>query len=251
VRRLGLLIAVLAGVTGIVFAIDPRLDVQISSFFFDPQTHSFPLASDPLAIFLRGKSTWIFVAFAVGVAAAGLARLALPARVLPIRGRAVVFLALTLALGPGLLVNGLLKEHWSRPRPGEVVEFGGSLPFVPWWDPRGRCEQNCSFVSGETSGAAWTVAPALLLSGTLRAVALGAAGLFTVVIGTLRIAFGGHFASDVILAALITLALIWAVYGLLFRMDWTRAPIGPLVSRFRSSSHLPARAIRTSESKGH
>ena len=93
-------------------------------------------------------------------------------------GRAVVFLALTLALGPGLLVNGLLKEHWSRPRPGEVVEFGGSLAPTPW-DPRGRCEQNCSFVSGETSGAAWTVAPALLLPGTLRAVALGAAGVFT------------------------------------------------------------------------
>ena len=245
-----MLIAVVTGLVGIVFAIDPGLDLQITSLFFDPQTRSFPIAFDPVAVFLRGKSAWIFTAFAVGVAAAVLVRLALPARVLPISGRAVVFLALTLALGPGLLVNGLLKDHWSRPRPGEVVEFGGSLPFVPWWDPRGRCEQNCSFVSGEASGATWTVAPALLVPGTLRAVALGAAGIFTVVIGTLRIAFGGHFASDVIFAALLTLAVIWAIYGLVFRTDWTRASSGPLMSRFRNVSQLATRSTHTSESKG-
>jgi lipid A 4'-phosphatase len=99
------------------------------------------------------------------------------------------------------------------------------LPFMPWWDPRGGCDQNCSFASGETSGAAWTVAPALLVPGGLRVVALGAAGVFTVAIGTLRVAFGGHFASDVIFAALLTLAVIWGTYGLAFRVDWTKPPL--------------------------
>jgi membrane-associated phospholipid phosphatase len=242
VRRLGLLIALLAGLTGIVFAIDPRLDLQVTSLFYDGIGHRFPAAADPHAVWLRGKSTWIFTAFAVCVAAAVLARAALPSRLFPVSTRAVVFLALTLVLGPGLLVNGLLKEHWSRPRPGEVVEFGGTLPFVPWWDPRGRCEQNCSFVSGETSGATWSVAPALLLPGGARIIALAAAGLFTAVVSGLRLAFGGHFASDVLFAVLLTLAVIWAVYGLVFRVDWGRVatgPLAPLLKRVSARSGPP------------
>jgi membrane-associated phospholipid phosphatase len=222
VRRQGLVITVLATVTAVVFAVDPQLDLQLSHLFFDEPTRTFPVAADPMAMWLRGASMWLFTGVAICVAAAAVARLAFPRR-FPVPARAVVFLALTLALGPGLLVNGVLKEHWSRPRPGEVVEFGGALPFVPWWDPRGQCQQNCSFVSGETSEAAWAVAPALLVPGGLRVVALGAAGIFTVIIGGLRIAFGGHFASDVLFAVLLTLAVIWAVYGLVFRVDWKAA----------------------------
>jgi len=222
VRRQGLLIAVLATITAVLFAAAPWLDLQLSHLFFDDATRRFPVAADPLAIGVRSTSMWVFTAFAVCIAAAVVAKLALPRR-FPIPGRVVAFLALTLALGPGLLVNGMLKEHWSRPRPGEVVEFGGTLPFVPWWDPRGGCEQNCSFVSGETSQATWAVAPALLMPGGLRVVALGTVGIFTAVIGGLRLAFGGHFASDVLFAVLLTLAVIWAAYGLAFRIDWSPA----------------------------
>src|ERR1700730_11427547 len=234
-RDLGLLIALLAAITGIAFAIDPRLDLRVASLFFDDTTRSFPAAADPVAVWLRGKSMWIFTAFTVAVAATVIARLVLPLRVFPVPARSVVFLALTLVLGPGLLVNGVLKEHWARPRPGAVGVFGGTLPFVPWWDPRGGCDQNCSFVSGETSGATWSVAPALLVPGAARLVALAAAGIFTVAIASLRVAFGGHFATDVIFAALLTLAVIWAIYGLVFRVDWIRAKTGPLPRIVRRS----------------
>jgi lipid A 4'-phosphatase len=232
-RGPGLLIVVLAALAGIVFAVDPRLDLQTTALFFDGASRSFPMAAEPVAVWLRGKTTWIFAAFSVCVAAAVLGRIVLPGR-FPVPTRPVLFLALTLALGPGLLVNGILKEHWSRPRPGEVVEFGGTLPFMPWWDPRGRCDQNCSFVSGETAGAAWTVAPALLVPGALRIVALGAAGVFTAAIGGLRLAFGGHFASDVVFAVLLTLAVIWIVYGLVYRVDWAR-----LIKRMTARSGRP------------
>jgi lipid A 4'-phosphatase len=228
VRRQGLLIAVLATITAVLFAVAPQLDLQLSHLFFDDTAHRFPVAADPLAMWVRSTSMWVFTGFAICVAAAVVAKLAFPRR-FPMPGRVVAFLALALALGPGLLVNGVLKEHWSRPRPGEVVEFGGSLPFVPWWDPRGGCEQNCSFVSGETSQATWAVAPALLLPGGLRVVALGTVGVFTAAIGGLRLAFGGHFASDVLFAVLLTLAVIWAAYGLAFRIDW--GPAQSLLSR--------------------
>jgi lipid A 4'-phosphatase len=220
VRRQGLLIAVVATIAAVLFAVAPQLDLQLSHLFFDDAARRFPIAADPLAMWVRRASMWLFTVFAICVVAAAVARFAFPRR-FPVPGRVVVFLALTLALGPGLLVNGLLKEHWSRPRPGEVVAFGGTLPFMPWWDPRGGCEQNCSFVSGETSQATWAVAPALLVPGGLRVIALGAAAILTAVIGGLRLAFGGHFASDVLFATLLTLAVIWAVYGLTFRIDWS------------------------------
>ncbi|MEI9804295.1 MAG: hypothetical protein WDN48_07260 [Pseudolabrys sp.] len=69
-----------------------------------------------------------------------------------------------MALGPGLAVNVLLKDHWGRPRPIDVTQFGGMDKFVPWWDPRGACPNNCSFVSGDVAGAFWTIAPGV--SGT-------------------------------------------------------------------------------------
>ncbi len=222
VRRQGLVIAVLATVTALIFAADPQLDLQLSHFFFDDATRRFPAAANPTAMWLRSASIWMFAGVALCVVATAITRLLAPRR-FPVPARVVAFLALTLALGPGLLVNGVLKEHWSRPRPGEVVQFGGTLPFVPWWDPRGQCQQNCSFVSGETSEAAWAVAPALLVPGSLRLVAFGAVAVVTAVVGGLRLAFGGHFASDVLFAVLLTLAVVWAVYGLAFRLDWRLA----------------------------
>lgn len=41
-----------------------------------------------------------------------------------------LFLLLLLALGPGLLVNVILKNHLGRPRPQELIEFGGKQQFT-------------------------------------------------------------------------------------------------------------------------
>ena len=95
----------------------------------------------------------------------------LPRRPLLIAGRGVVLMIATLALGPGLVANNLLKDNWARPRPIDVTEFGGTEHFVPWWDPRGDCPKNCSFIAGEPSGAFWTLAPAALVPLPWRALA--------------------------------------------------------------------------------
>ena len=136
--------------------------------------------------------------------------------------RAALFLIISLALGPGLLVNVLLKEGWARPRPGNVIQFGGEHAFMPWWDPRGACDSNCSFVSGEVSSATWMTAPAILAPPPWRYVALGAAGLYGVAFASIRMLAGGHFLSDVIFAAVFTSLVIWTVHGFLFRWRGTR-----------------------------
>ena len=45
--------------------------------------------------------------------------------------KAWLFLFLGLLVGPGLVVNGILKDHWGRARPAEIIEFGGTAHFSP------------------------------------------------------------------------------------------------------------------------
>lgn len=127
-------------------------------------------------------------------------------------GRSVVYMIVSLALGPGLLVNGVLKEVSHRPRPVQTAEFGGPWRFRPYETFDGDCRRNCSFVSGEVSTAAWTLAPALLAPPALRPLAIVAALLFTAATAWLRMAFGGHYLSDVALAALFTFLIVLAPY---------------------------------------
>ena len=123
-------------------------------------------------------------------------------------GRAMIFLIATMAIGPGLIVNLGLKDHWHRPRPVQTQDFNGSSPFTPWYDDKGACERNCSFVSGEAATGFWMVAPASVLPPPWRAPATVAAFAFGFGASLLRLAFGGHYLSDVLLGGLVTLIVI-------------------------------------------
>ena len=63
--------------------------------------------------------------------------------------RAAVFLLLSLALGPGLLVNTVLKDHWGRARPAQIDGIRRrSQHFTPALVPADQCARNCSFPAG-------------------------------------------------------------------------------------------------------
>lgn len=212
-RRALLLILALGACVGALFALVPALDLRIAALFGRaPEFSRFRLLD-----LAREASPYLVGAVLVFAGAALLARFAWAAATPILRSRAAIFLLVTFALGPGVLVNGILKPHWPRPRPSEVIELGGTLPFVPWWDPRGACDGNCSFVSGEGSSAAWLAAPAILLPPPWRGVALAGALVWVVVIGVGRMAAGGHFASDIVFAAVFTWLIVWSVHGALFR----------------------------------
>jgi len=132
-------------------------------------------------------------------------------------------LLLTLILSAGVLTNLTFKSYWGRPRPVVVTEFNGDLPFKPWWDPRGGCDHNCSFFSGEGATAFWTFAPAVLAPPPWRPLAYAAATVFGIVTSVLRMAFGGHFFSDVAVAGLVTFLVIWVVHGAIYR--WARTSL--------------------------
>ncbi len=133
------------------------------------------------------------------------------------------FLLASLLLGPGLVVNAVLKEHWGRARPHQVVEFGGSQPFTPALLPANHCERNCSFVSGHSAIGFWWLALGLAWPAwRWRAMALGVVlgGALSVV----RIMQGGHFLSDTVFSFLVVWGVAESLAWLFRRQGWLPAP---------------------------
>ncbi len=195
----------LAGLTLAIFGLWPDLDLAVAHLFYDGGGF---IGRDGLARF--GRDVFRVTPFVVlaAYAALWLASRAGRWRGWAPSGRAMIFLIATIAIGPGVVVNLSLKDHWHRPRPIQTQEFNGREPFMPWYDDRGECKKNCSFVSGEAATGFWMVAPASVLPPPARGPAIIAAFAFGVGASLLRMAFGGHYLSDVLLGGLVTLIVI-------------------------------------------
>ena len=133
-------------------------------------------------------------------------------RLLAWRPRAIAYVFLTFALGPGLLVNGLLKEFIGRARPKDIVEFGGDKLFSTAFLPANQCLGNCSFVSGDVAFVAATLAFALLLRSWQRQALVWLCLALTTLTAYYRMAAGAHFLSDVTLGALSSILLALFLY---------------------------------------
>jgi lipid A 4'-phosphatase len=222
-NRTGLIIALaIAVVVGVVFAAYPQLDVEIAALFYNPVTHAFAAWYSDRVEHVRDAATLLVTLMVAPAFLAVAGKLVFPQRRMLIPGRAALFLIATLALGPGVLTNGVLKGHSARMRPVDIVELGGKERFTPWWDPRGTCPENCSFVAGEASGGFWTLAPAALAPPQWRALAYAGALGFGAAIGLLRMAAGAHFFTDVVFAGVLMYVLIWTLHGLIYRWRPTR-----------------------------
>jgi lipid A 4'-phosphatase len=188
-----------------VFALWPGLDLAVAHLFYDGGGF---IGHDSLDRF--GRDFFRVTPFVVLTLYAALwlaKRRGVSLRWAP-SGRAIIFLIATISIGPGLIVNLGLKDHWHRPRPAQTQGFGGPSEFRPWYDDRGACKKNCSFVSGEAATGFWMVAPASILPEPWQSPAIVAAFAFGVCSSLLRMAFGGHYLSDVLLGGLITLIVI-------------------------------------------
>jgi membrane-associated PAP2 superfamily phosphatase len=200
-----LVVTALIALTLAVFALWPGVDLTVAHFFYDRGGF---IGHDGLEQFGRDFFRVApFVVLAAYVALYALRRAGVAVFWAP-TGPGVIFLIATLAIGPGLIVNLGLKDHTHRPRPVHVVEFGGPDEFRPWYRFDGACKANCSFVSGEAASGFWMVAPALVAPPPWRAPAVAGALVFGAAASVLRMAFGGHFLSDVLLGGLISLLVV-------------------------------------------
>ncbi len=242
-RRPVLTLLVLTALVSVPFVLFPQLDLAFSRLFYVPGK-GFPATNMDILKTVRdaGQDALRIVGLAV------LISLLVPLLIAPARfllpPRAALFLLTSLALGPGLLVNGILKEFWGRARPRNVVDFGGDLTFSRAWEIVNTCHSNCSFVSGEASSAMWFMALAMIAPLAWRLRAALAAFVFALVMSVNRIAFGGHFLSDVLLAWLLTLAVILICYNVFYKdFGLTDERVEGWFTRMRAFLQAPFRLL--------
>lgn len=201
-QALGLaLVATLAA--SILFRLAPALDIETSRLFY-AQGMGFPATSIPILKFLRTLGLWSMDGAMAIVAVLTLLRLALPERFQPARFYRIppslfLFLTASAAIGPGLITNVILKDHWGRARPILSNVFGGPQAFSLPWTISDACHSNCSFVSGEGSGVFWLIAFVFVVPAIWRLSLFKILRAWIITISLNRIAFGGHYLSDVLI----------------------------------------------------
>ena len=198
-------------VLGTALLCGTTLDLDISGLFHDADA----------GFHLEFKQPWVSLYYFTEVAAITVALCFVPILIVTlwkdswrIHRRPAAFIVLLMLLGPGLLVNGLLKPYWGRPRPRAVVDFGGRYEYRPVWSPDFGAP-GASFPSGHAAAGFFAMAPYFMLrrSRQKRAARVWLVGglAFGLITGLCRIVQGGHFASDVLWSAgivcLLSLAL--------------------------------------------
>ncbi|SLN52116.1 PAP2 superfamily protein [Pseudoruegeria aquimaris] len=195
--------------SAILFSLYPQVDLAVSSTFHTEA--GFRIAQSPAYARARSAMEHLYYAAALGSLVGFLLSLW---RGTILRSPRRIWGTLTAVwlLGPGLIVNGILKEYWGRARPAHLAEFGGTAEFTPALLPADQCARNCSFVSGEAAGAAafgvtlWLLS-APIGSAPLRFALRGVAVAIVIVGALLRVIAGRHFLSDVIFAVIIVTGL--------------------------------------------
>ncbi len=122
-----------------------------------------------------------------------------------------LFLTICLAIGPGVVANLALKDHWGRARPNQIVEFGGSKAYTAALTPTDQCDRNCSFVSGEASSTFSVFFAGAFLFRRRAAPILIAGVAAGAISGLVRVSQGAHFLSDVVFAGLLMALTVSAV----------------------------------------
>lgn len=183
----------------VVFLAFPAIDLQVSALFYDKATR-FGLSQARALQFFRNTNDIFLIASIVLLTGSLIGKIALPDRPSLVPPNVVSFLLWSLVIGPGLVVNAFLKPTWGRPRPVMVQDFGGAAPHVEVWHISDYCVGNCSFVSGETASAVWLAGMAFVLPKRWQPLGFVVGGIYAALISANRIAFGGHFLSDVLLS---------------------------------------------------
>src|SRR5689334_14503147 len=148
--------------TAAIFLLFPGIDLWASGLFYRPESHFFLGDWAPVRAIYRGVPHVVEL-IVIAVPALCLVALWRRGRETALDIRAAAFLLLSLAVGPGLLVNAVLKDHWGRARPAQVTEFAGTQHFTPALVPADQCARNCSFPAGHPAIGFYLVSFAFLV----------------------------------------------------------------------------------------
>lgn len=202
-----------------LFAWFTPLDVAIQDgFFASDALNPWPLEAAPICRFF-----YYAAPVAVGVLAAGSLGLLILSGFRTNLGRFRIYaicILLSGLLGPGLVVNAILKDYTGRPRPRQIQRYGGEFEYLRPLELR-HIGIGKSFPAGHASvGFLFSTAYFLLKRHRRRSafVALGFSLLLGGGMGVCRMVAGAHFFSDVIASGCITFLICGFTYHHLLRI---------------------------------
>lgn len=170
----------------------PEIDIYVSSLFYK---NGFILKGSLFEIFFYKSVPIVITIFATGSILVFLYNFINKKNILNINKRVIIYIILVLALAPGGIVNSLLKEHWGRARPNQIIKFGGDKKFTPAFilsDQGGN-----SFSCGH-GAAAFSLLGFALLATKRKRLWITLALSYGVLVSFARIIGGGHFISDTV-----------------------------------------------------
>ncbi len=128
-----------------------------------------------------------------------------------------IFMLIACIIGPGVMVNMILKDNWGRPRPRETIEFQGDWQYVPPFVPGFECRDCHSFVSGHASVGFFFFSLALVLRNRRW---LWLPVITGAIIGLSRMGQGGHYLSDILFSGWVVWFCSIALYKLFLKFKW-------------------------------
>jgi lipid A 4'-phosphatase len=198
----------------LLFYAFPELDIRFSKFFFDP-ARRFYLANAPLCRWIYKSVEIISIVYTVPAVLLLSGIWVRRRNWFGLSARHLIYLLAALAIGPGLIVNVLLKDNWGHARPLDVDQFGGRSAYTRAFVISDECQNNGSFVSGHAAMGFYFIAFGFLFPAR-RSLFFLFAGSYGAVVGLVRILQGGHFLSDVVFAYFIIHAVSAVLYWIMF-----------------------------------
>lgn len=193
----------------------PYIDIVISNIFYD-QVRGFYLSDTLAAMTVYNAVNYVTLAMIISYSSIIIADIILKKNLFGIRTKFIAFLLITLIIGPGIIVNAVLKENVGRPRPDAVIEFGGDDTFVGPFTISNACDSNCSFTSGHAALGFYFMAFGFAAVGTMRKRLISLGFLIGVIVSLTRIVQGRHFFSDTLFSFFFVWTVITSVYELMF-----------------------------------
>jgi membrane-associated PAP2 superfamily phosphatase len=186
-------------------------DLRIQDRYYSVES-GWSFNSNPLAMFIYHYSNIPALILSIGALFAFMLSYS-KERIQPYR-KIAIYLVLVMVIGPGLLVNSILKDNWGRPRPRDLVQYGGEYryetPLTYDAESPGK-----SFPCGHATMGYYFFALAFVLRQRKRALAalisLGAT-IWGSIIGWIRVGQGGHFVSDVLWAGILVYLTAFLLY---------------------------------------
>jgi lipid A 4'-phosphatase len=170
-----------------------KIDLSISSFFYSNGSFSTNFLWD--------------IFYDYGIYPAWIAAFIFAIFLFKKRDIALLYL-ITFALGAGLISQAFFKTFWQRPRPVQVDIFGGFAPYQPFWIPAFKVTETMKSMPCGHCTMGFVFFALILIGLRLKNKLITMLGFFLVIflglgLSVARIAKGGHFFSDVLMAMII------------------------------------------------